>query len=428
MARYRQLAAVCALVAWWPAVAFAQDTARAAPAQLDRALRVFIDCRADGCDEQFFRTELTWFDHVRDQQDADVHVLVTGQGTGGGGTEYTVRFIGRGLWDGQEDTLLRASEASATEDMRRRELVQVFGLGLARFAARTPAGAGLKVVPPETGMSVQSGVADDPWNYWVFRTNINTFFNGEASSSSQSVNVNQSANRTTELWKVNFGAGINYNTSDYVLSDGTTYTSIRKGWFANSLVVKSLGEHWSIGGRAGASRSTYLNQQLAVRLAPAVEFNFFPYSESNERQLTLQWSVGANHFRYDEETIYGVMQENRWDEVLIAHLSLRQPFGTVRITNEVAHYFEDVGQYRYIFSIDNELRLTRGLSLNIDGNYAILHDQIYLQRGEATDEEILVRQRQLETSYRYFFFIGVTYRFGSINNNVVNPRFSGPGG
>ena len=89
MAPHRRLALVCVLLVWWPAAAFAQDTARAAPAQLDRALRVFIDCRAGGCDEQFFRTELTWFDHVRDQQDADVHVLVTGQGTGGGGTEYT---------------------------------------------------------------------------------------------------------------------------------------------------------------------------------------------------------------------------------------------------------------------------------------------------------------------------------------------------
>ncbi len=63
---------------------------------LDRPLRVFLDCRTGGCDQEFFRTELAWIDHVRDRKDADVHVLVTAQGTGGGGTEYTVRFIGNG--------------------------------------------------------------------------------------------------------------------------------------------------------------------------------------------------------------------------------------------------------------------------------------------------------------------------------------------
>ena len=87
---------------------------------LDRPLRVFIDCRTRGCDQNFFRDQLAWVDHVRDQKDADVHVLLTGQGTGGGGTEYTVRFIGHGQWDGQEDTLQRHSEANETDDGRRR--------------------------------------------------------------------------------------------------------------------------------------------------------------------------------------------------------------------------------------------------------------------------------------------------------------------
>jgi len=36
-----------------------------------------------------------------------------------------------------------------------------------------------------------------------------------------------------------------------------------------------------------------------------------------------------------------------------------------------------------------------------------------------------VRQRQLRTSYRYYLAVGISYTFGSIYNNVVNPRFSG---
>ncbi|MGQ0735763.1 MAG: hypothetical protein ACT4QD_19175 [Acidobacteriota bacterium] len=409
-------------------VADARGQADASAARLDRTLRVFFDCRAGGCDQEFFRRELTWVDHVRDQHVADVHVLITGQPTGGGGTQYTVRIIGHGVWDGEEDTIVRTVQANSTDDQRRRALLQVFGLGLARFAARTPVGAGLSVASTTAAASAQTTPAADSWNYWVFRLSVNTFVNGEATSQSQSINANHSANRTTEEWKFNLGMGINYNTNDFTLSDGSTFTSIRKSWFTNALLVKSLGDHWSIGGRSGVSRSTFTNQQLAVRTAPALEYNVFPYSQSNHRQLTIQWSAGVNHFRYDRETLFGLLRETRFDEALVSQLSLRQPFGTVRITNELSHYFDDLGKHRIMVSVDNELRLTRGLSLNIDGNYAVLHDQIFLPRGSATDEEILVRQRQLATSYRYFFSIGVTYRFGSINNNVVNPRLGGPGG
>ena len=32
------------------------------------------------------------------------------------------------------------------------------------------------------------------------------------------------------------------------------------------------------------------------------------------------------------------------------------------------------------------------------------------------------------TGYQYFFNFGVSYSFGSILNNIVNPRFGGGGG
>lgn len=396
---------------------------------LDRPLRVFLDCRAGGCDQEFFRTELAWVDHVRDQKDADVHVLVTGQGTGGGGTEYTVRFIGHGQWDGQEDTLRRHSEAAEPDDGRRRILLQVFALGLARFAAATPAGTTLRVAAVSAAMpGRQTTAADDPWNFWVFRTNFNLNLNGEATSSFQNLNANQSANRTTAEWKLNFNAGVNYNESSYELSDGETFSSFRRGWNVNGLAVKSLGDHWSFAGKLGTSRSSFNNQKLNLRAAPGVEFNVFPYSDSTERQLTVQWTTGVNRFVYDEVTIYGKTEETKWDQTVMTYLNLRQPFGTVSFTVEGAYYIGDADKYRLALFADNELRITRGLSLRLDGSYQILHDQIYLRLDEATDEEIIARQRQLATSYRFFLSVGFTYRFGSINNNVVNPRFGGGGG
>jgi hypothetical protein len=43
-------------------------------------------------------------------------------------------------------------------------------------------------------------------------------------------------------------------------------------------------------------------------------------------------------------------------------------------------------------------------------------------------EEVLLQRRQLETGYSYFFSVGLSYTFGSIFTNVVNPRFGSQGG
>ena len=70
----------------------------------------------------------------------------------------------------------------------------------------------------------------------------------------------------------------------------------------------------------------------------------------------------------------------------------------------------------------------RGFFLSINGNSSLIRDQIYLPRREATDEEILVRQRQLATDYEWRLRIRIIYSFGSIFNNVVNSRFAGSNG
>ncbi len=308
-------------------------------------------------------------------------------------------------------------------------LAQAFALGLARFAAATPIGTKLRVTPPVAAVqSAQTTAAEDPWNYWVFRTNGNVFLNGEATSKFTNINVNQSANRTTAAWKLNFNAGVNYNEGKFDLGEGATFRSFRRGWNVNSLAVKSLGEHWSVGGKTSVQRSSFNNQKLNVRVAPGIEYNFFPYSKSTERQLTVQWTAGVNRFVYDEVTIFSKTEETKWDQTVMTFLDLRQPFGTVSFTVEAAHYFGDLGKYRLSLFAENELRITRGLSLRFNGSYQVLHDQLYLRLGQASNEEIIARQRQLATSYRYFLSMGITYRFGSINNNVVNPRFGGGGG
>jgi hypothetical protein len=71
-----------------------------------RRVKVFIDCSGFwDCDSEYFRTNLTMVDHVRDRTVADVHILITGQSTGAGGSEVTLTFLGLGPFDRANDLL-----------------------------------------------------------------------------------------------------------------------------------------------------------------------------------------------------------------------------------------------------------------------------------------------------------------------------------
>jgi len=70
------------------------------------------------------------------------------------------------------------------------------------------------------------------------------------------------------------------------------------------------------------------------------------------------------------------------------------------------------------------LRIIKGLAIEFSGEYAVIHDQLYLPKGDLTREEVLLRQTQLATGYQARINAGLSYTFGSVFNNVVNPRFS----
>jgi hypothetical protein len=64
------------------------------------------------------------------------------------------------------------------------------------------------------------------------------------------------------------------------------------------------------------------------------------------------------------------------------------------------------------------------LSVQINGGVAHLNDQLNLKKGDISEAERLLQLRELATKYRLEGGIEITYIFGSIYNNVVNPRFN----
>ena len=53
----------------------------------------------------------------------------------------------------------------------------------------------------------------------------------------------------------------------------------------------------------------------------------------------------------------------------------------------------------------------------------MIHNQLNLPKAGASDEDILLRQKELATQFSFFTNLTIFYTFGSIYNNVVNPRF-----
>ena len=112
--------------------------------------------------------------------------------------------------------------------------------------------------------------------------------NGEASSKSKRSRGSFSANRTTEKWKLNFNGNKNNSRDTFKVDDETTIVSTRNSWNLNALVVKSLTPKWSFGVRGSLSQSSFDNTDRQYVVLPGIKYDFFPYSESSRRLLTLQ--------------------------------------------------------------------------------------------------------------------------------------------
>src|SRR5688572_13913668 len=351
---------------------------------------------------------------------------MTGQSTGSGGREITFSFFGQGRFMGRDHMLRDTFVVAASDDDVRRGMVRVMSLGLVPYVLETDAADRLGVTVQTTAAAADAAqTADDPWNRWSLRLNLNGNASGEQSSTFLSVNTNFNANRTTAESKINLNARMNYRQSRFELPDGRSFLSPNRDYGANGQYVQSLGEHWSTGLRANWSSSSFNNQDSAWFVGPAIEWDLFPYSESTRRLLTFHYSVGVRGWDYERETIYGKLEEVRGSHNFDTTVSLRQRWGTIGSTVSVASFVPDFAKNHVSMFGNVSLNLFRGLSLNLNTNIESLRDQITLPREEATSEEVLVNQRQLATSYRYFVFFGVSYTFGSIFSPIVNPRFGG---
>lgn len=110
MFRTAIILSVFSMLSLIPNLVFAQEEGQTIQ---DGKVRVFLDCNR--CNSSYIRDEVQFVDFVRDKEDAQVHLLITREGTGGG-TEFKMQVIGRGIFVGQDNTLSYVTFSSDTDD------------------------------------------------------------------------------------------------------------------------------------------------------------------------------------------------------------------------------------------------------------------------------------------------------------------------
>lgn len=384
---------------------------------------LFIDCQI-GCDFTYLKQELTFVNYMLNRQEADILVLATDQRTGAGGEEVQLVFIGQNDFKGIVDTTIYFIDPNATDAIEREQLVAQLKKGLLQFIILTPLidqlDYSLEVEEPDENEEETK----DPWDYWVFNVGGNGYFNGESSYNNTDLSGRIRASRITEQSKFQFGSYYNYNRGIFILTTGEEVVSLRESYRGEGLYVKSIGSKLSAGIAATAGSSTFGNTDLDASIKPAIEFNLFPYDEVQTHRFTILYAIGPEYYNFTDSTVYDKLDQTLLRHGLVLEFTQTKKWGNIYLSIGGEQFLHDPRLYNAYFNPDIEWQIYKGLSLNGGGYFSFVTDRINIAKADITDEDILLRIKQLDTNFTYFSYFGLNFRFGSKFNNFVNPRFN----
>ncbi len=397
---------------------YAQDNGNS---MQNKAVKVYLD--KFWMDSQAIKQEISFVNYVQDTRQAEVYILQTSQHTGGGGNEYTFTFVGQGRFTGINDTLKCVTTQDGTQEMRRRKIIGKLKMGLMRYVSRTPYAETISISHRKSRGYKEEALPDDPWDFWVFRLQSRGKLEEEESSKETSVNGSIRASRTTDALKISMNFRTDYSENIYETSDTTTYTSIRRNSSFTGLFVKSITDHWSAGINSKALSDTRVNTDLSIAAGPAIEYNIYPYSISTRKLITFRLGIWGKNINYTEETLYDKTSENLFYSTLSVSSQIVERWGEFSSSIEGNMFFHDTEVNKLDWNTRLNIRLFKGFSLDCGFRTSLIHDQLYLAKGDTDSEEILLRRTQLKTNWKYETWVGFNYTFGSQFSSIVNPRF-----
>lgn len=389
------------------------------------AVKIFLDCQS--CDMNYTRQQIPYVNFVRDVKEAQVFILITQQNAGSGGTQYTFTFQGLGIYNGMNDTLVYTSNPDETSTIVREKKNNRLQMGLMKYVARTPLSSEIEIT---YNTELEREQVVDKWNNWVFSLGTEPQFQAEESDRQLQLRNSINITKVTPDIKLELELDQSYSRRRVIEDDDFDTTYVTNEFQGDNLFVKSLGEHWSAGIKWNIGTSTRENYGFRTDILPSVEYDLFPYSEATHRQLRFLYSLGMQYNNYNDSTIYNRLKENLFKQEFNIAFQIQKKWGFVNLSLLASNYMNDFSKNRVELNTSLNLRIFKGLALQISGGIAHINDQVNLKKGDISEADRLLELRELSTQYRIEGGIGLTYTFGSIYNNVVNPRFGfgGAGG
>lgn len=400
-------------------------------------IKVFIDCNT-WCDNSYIKTEINYVDFVPDRFSANVYIQITSQSTGSGGREIKLFIAGQENFKGMQDTLKFYWTSVETESEYRDNLVRYLKIGLTRFLGQTTLAQKMEInVPVAKNEKPENSLSNkkDKWNFWVFNTSISGNLNSDDYSKSTRLSARISANRVTEKLKINLSTNISKNVRT-IQFDSTTskFTNNNSGVY--STVVKSINPHWSLGGQASFNHSTYSNYDGQLTLMPAIEYSFFKYKDAVKKSVTLFYSIGPSYNNYIDSGYYDKPEHFTFSHSFSLNAGFLQKWGNIYLQASWNNFLNSFtldsakikGRNVNTFSVGGniEVRIVKGLSFSLESN-ANFTKGIYpnIPLSSFSRDDLLTNTKQYPTVKGLYTYFSINYRFGSIYNNVVNPRFNG---
>ncbi|MFN8206056.1 MAG: hypothetical protein U0T82_01415 [Bacteroidales bacterium] len=399
-------------------------------------VNLFLDCEY-GCDFNYIRTEITCINYVNDRYSSNVYILLGREYTGSGGEKNLLYFTGSGFFSGMTDTLVFIRRVSDSDDTYRQQLVRVMKIGLVPYLYKSGKGSGLEVTisaPTDSSAENSTGNIKDPWNYWVFNVGAYMSANKDDFVSYFSSSVNMSASRITEKLKVNAYLYGSFRQNSYTY-EGDRSVFYNNGTGAYFTSVFSMTDRLSAGVSASTGTSTFSNYKLRADFMPALEFSFFPYKDAVRRSLTLGYRLGPSFNKYIDTSYYGATREEVYSQYLSLNSGFRQKWGNLYLSCGWQNYlntFHLEGKTISGWAVNSlygnssvELHVFKGLSLSLSG-YISYTQGIYPQipRKDFTRDELMTNSRIYPAQLSMSYYISISYTFGSMYNNVVNPRLN----
>ena len=384
-------------------------------------LKVFL--QGPNIDFDYIRRNIKFVDFVNDPLGSDVHVIITQNSTGSGGTNFVLNFYSKTIDQIGDITLNCVTLPGDPGDAVRECILKTLKMGLVPYVNETQDGKHLQIVYSNpNGDKKESVTASiDPWKKWVFKLNTNGGFSLEQSIKNYNYSFNVRADKISDQIKFKNSFYIQ-NKFKEVINEGVPLVSQNNYIWANSENVYSLSERWSSGVFLSFFQSSFWNTKYSYEIKPALEYNFFPWEVADKRVFTIAYFAGIDMKSYFQTTIFGKESENLWEQNLKLNFELIQPWGEIETRLEGSTYLHDLTKNSLTFESGLSLRITRGLSLNFGFRAENIHNQLYLPAQEVSLEDILLGKSKLPSTFDVSGNMGIRIQFGSLYNNVVNNR------